>query len=439
LLADADKPAFRVLAGRLADRLRDYDGPAMPSGQRVFLMGRLRRLAPGTPAFAAQSAEELAGQYLEVPQPQPELLRWTKAKPADADLWHVAAAKGRIVAIARHGRLVEELGAACRLDAAFPGAKAELVAPDAAEPTFAAFLTAPAANALPGWTLQVRLVGDDPFSAAADRQKAAYAWTAGLGVTTILAFALIVAGYVGRQVKLARLKNDLIATVSHELKTPLASMRVLVDTLLDGRCRDDQQAHEYYRLIARENERLSRLIENFLTFSRMERNKVAFDFAEVRVEEAIATAAQAVRERFSRPGCRLEVEVAPDLPPVRADRDALVTVLLNLLDNAYKYTGDDKQVSVRATAFGGSVRLEVRDNGIGISRRAMRRIFDRFYQADQRLSRGAGGCGLGLSIVRFIVEAHGGAIDVTSRPGEGSTFTVSLPCAAARVAGPPSP
>jgi signal transduction histidine kinase len=121
------------------------------------------------------------------------------------------------------------------------------------------------------------------------------------------------------------------------------------------------------------------------------------------------------------------VDLPADLPRIRADRDALVTVLLNLLDNAWKYSGDGKAVAIRAFAADGSVSIEVSDNGVGMSRRAMRRIFDRFYQVDQTLSRKAGGCGLGLSIVKFILDAHGGSIDVKSQVRQGSTFTIRLP------------
>jgi len=249
----------------------------------------------------------------------------------------------------------------------------------------------------------------------------------GVGVIAVLAVAL--AGYLGRQIRVTRLKNDLIATVSHELKTPLSSMRVLVDTLLEGRCRNEQQAHEYFAMIAKENERLSRLIDNFLTFSRMERNKRTFDFAPTDVAKIVRTAADAMRDRFSSPGAQLEARVAENLPPVQADADALVTVLINLLDNAWKYSGDQKRVVVRATPGDGVVRIEVSDNGTGMSRRTVRRIFKRFYQADQTLSRKAGGCGLGLSIVKFIVDAHGGDIEVTSQVGKGSTFTVCIPVA----------
>jgi signal transduction histidine kinase len=134
-----------------------------------------------------------------------------------------------------------------------------------------------------------------------------------------------------------------------------------------------------------------------------------------------------VRERFSSPESRLDVDLPADLPQVRADRDAMVTVLLNLLDNAWKYSGDDKSVKVRAFTDGSSVCIEVADNGVGMSRRAMSRIFDKFYQVDQTLSRKAGGCGLGLAIVKFILDAHGGSIDVKSQTGKGSTFTIRLP------------
>ena len=229
--------------------------------------------------------------------------------------------------------------------------------------------------------------------------------------------------------RLTRLKNDLIATVSHELKTPLTSMRVLVDTLLEGRCAGPGQEREYLRLIAGENQRLTRLIDNFLNFSRMERNRHAFEFAEVKLDEVVRAAAESVRERFSAPHCRLEVDVPPDLPAIIADRDALVTVVLNLLDNAWKYSGEEKEVSVRARAADGEIILSVQDNGIGLSHRQIRRIFEPFYQVDQSLSRRAGGCGLGLSIVRFIVRAHGGQVAAASEPGKGSAFTVRLPVA----------
>jgi signal transduction histidine kinase len=283
---------------------------------------------------------------------------------------------------------------------------------------------------MPDWTLALYLNGPDPFASAAARQNQAYLWTGILAIAFIAALAAAIAGYITRQIRLTGLKNDFIATVSHELKTPLAAMRVLVDTLREGRCTGEQQAREYFDLIARENQRLSRLIDSFLTFSRMERNKRAFTFAAVDVAEVLHAAADTVAERFAAPH-QLELVVEADLPRAWADRDAVMTILLNLLDNAWKYSGETKRVLLRASADNGMVKIEVVDNGIGLSRRALRRIFERFYQVDQTLSRGAGGCGLGLSIVKFIVDAHGGRIDVRSEVGSGSTFTVRLPIAAA--------
>jgi signal transduction histidine kinase len=122
--------------------------------------------------------------------------------------------------------------------------------------------------------------------------------------------------------------------------------------------------------------------------------------------------------------------MAADLPSIRGDVDALVTALLNLLDNAWKYTGDKKHIVLRTEAHNGSVCFSVEDNGIGLTPREEKRVFRRFYQVDQGLSRSAGGCGLGLSIVQSIVEAHRGSVRVESEPGRGSTFTIEIPALA---------
>jgi two-component system phosphate regulon sensor histidine kinase PhoR len=143
---------------------------------------------------------------------------------------------------------------------------------------------------------------------------------------------------------------------------------------------------------------------------------------------AIARAAvDAVNAKFSRAQCKLKVVIHENLPDVLADQDAMVTVLVNLLDNAYKYSYDEKKIELTVFSDSGSVCFRVSDNGIGMSQRAVKKIFKRFYQVDRSLSRRAQGCGLGLSIAKFIVDAHKGSISVESKPGEGSTFTVKLP------------
>ena len=262
-----------------------------------------------------------------------------------------------------------------------------------------------------------------------NRITAVYLWSA-IAVIGFLAIStLALMTYVARSIRLTRLKNNLIATVTHELKTPLASMRLLVDTLRDDRMTDPAQAREYLDLIASENQRLTRLIDNFLAFSRMERNKNAFVFEPTDVTDVIQDAVACVKDRFKAPDCELSVEMDASLHEhrIEADRDALVTVLLNLLDNAWKYTDTPKQISVRGLAVNASVFIEVTDNGKGLTKREQARVFDRFYQVDQSLSRQVGGCGLGLSIVKFIVDAHDGNVSVKSTLGQGSTFTLQFP------------
>ena len=282
-------------------------------------------------------------------------------------------------------------------------------------------------SGFPGWTIELFFKEGNVLEEAAGRNIAVYTWTSVLVIGLILVSGAMAAKSIGRQVKINRLKNDFIATVTHELKTPLASMRVLVDTLLEGHYREPGRVTEYLQLISRENERLSRLIDNFLTFSRMERNKQAFRM-ELADPGAIAhVAAEAVKTKFARGTCDFAADIADDLPLIHADPDAMVTVLVNLLDNAYKYTRDEKRIRLDVSSGNGAVRFVVSDNGIGIPRRALGRIFKRFYQVDRSLSRRAEGCGLGLSIAQFIVEAHHGSIRVDSKPDRGSTFTVTIP------------
>jgi signal transduction histidine kinase len=289
------------------------------------------------------------------------------------------------------------------------------------------FLTTPIGKYYADWRVELYFEDNDIFEETTRRQITLYVWAGVLVIVLILAAGGLAGQAVGKQVKLNKLKNDFVATASHELKTPLASMRVLVDTLLEGNYKDQQQAREYLELIAKENERLSGLINNFLTFSRMERNKQAFEMVRSSPAAIARAAAEAVKTQLSRGQCDFRVNINENLPDVLADHDAIVTVLVNLLDNAYKYSYGDRHIELNVSAQDKSVRFRVSDNGIGMSRRAVRKIFKRFYQVDRSLSRHAQGCGLGLSIAKFIVDAHKGSISVDSELGKGSTFTVKLP------------
>jgi signal transduction histidine kinase len=292
------------------------------------------------------------------------------------------------------------------------------------------FTVAVLPDGFPGWKAELYFEGGDVFEKAASRQIAVYIWTGVLVILLVLIAAALATRAVGRQIRLNRMKNDFIATVSHELKTPLASMRVLVDTLLEGNIRDEAQGKEYLRLTARENERLSRMIDNFLTFSRMERNRKAFTIADAQPAAIVNEAVESLRAKHAANHCHLTIEIGHALPEIQADHDAIVTVLVNLLDNACKYTNEPKSVSLKVFAANRFVCFVVSDNGIGIARRHLRKIFDSFYQVDSSLARKAEGCGLGLSIVKFIVDAHKGRVEVESKVGVGSAFTVRLPVSA---------
>ncbi len=431
-------------------RLGFYLDPLPRSPQRLFLMHAVQHLHPyfGTTHFPTLPAEELAAEFLAAGAP-------IDAKPVlhSAGLpgvWQFGSTKGRIVMLFRDKTILQELDKLAAEEKLPSGARVQLLPPNQT-PDMSKFLhVLPAGDRLPGWQLGLTWNDEQLVNATARGKIAAYMLTGLLAVAIAAGLALWIAITFRRQMRLTRLKNDLVATVSHELKTPLTSIRLLVDTLLSGTCgagvspaeaavlpasaagtaapqNDPKQVREYLELIAKENARLSRLIDNFLTFSRMERNKRAFSFSPIAPAAIVASAADAVRERFQQAGCRFDAQVEPGLPPVNADADAMTTALVNLLDNAWKYTEADKQIALRAYGDGGRVSFAVCDNGIGLSRAACKKVFERFYQVDRELSRSRGGCGLGLSIVEFIVKGHGGDVTVRSRPGQGSTFTITLP------------
>lgn len=320
------------------------------------------------------------------------------------------------------GSDLEELGISYRIIDSFGTYACGLKNPEKQ-----AFLTAPLGKFFPSWNVEIHFKDIDIFETTANEQKVVYLWTGMLAIAVMIAAGLMAANVVSKQIRINRLKNDFIATVSHELKTPLASMRVLVDTLLEGSYRNQQQVTEYLQLVSKENERLTGLIDNFLTFSRMERNKQTFEMIRTNPAVIARDAAQAVKTKFDTGQCRFNVDVPDDLPDVSADRDAMVTVLVNLLDNAYKYSYDNRQIDLKVSSENSLVCFCVSDRGAGMSRRHIRRIFNRFYQVDRSLSRQTEGCGLGLSIAKFIIDAHKGTISVDSKVGEGSTFVVKLP------------
>jgi signal transduction histidine kinase len=428
LMKSPSNPAYRQTAMRLFDRLNEYQAPLMASSQRLFLMKQLQAQWPECSPFPTMAGEELAAEYLES---NPAQLRAGKLQPTPLpEIWAFLTQDQKTLALFRLDHLLAAFQATINTQRTIPQIRFTLLPPEKAPSGIVPFLSTSLANELSSWQLILSMEDSDPFDSVSRQKIAVYLWIGVLVTLVLVLLASMLAVYLRRQIRLTRLKNDLIATVSHELKTPLASMRLLVDTLLAGHYRDPQQVIDYLRLIGKENARLSNLIDNFLAFSRMERKKTTFDRSVLHAEEIVNAAMEAMGDRLKAPSCQVKVNLDPELPAINGDRDALVTVVVNLLDNALKYSGEHKQIQLRSFASNGTVSIEVGDNGMGFSRRAAKRIFDRFYQVDRSLSGHAGGCGLGLSIVKFIVTAHGGSVEATSQPGKGSTFTVRLPAIA---------
>jgi two-component system phosphate regulon sensor histidine kinase PhoR len=247
-----------------------------------------------------------------------------------------------------------------------------------------------------------------------------------IGVTLVLVF-------LRREADLSVLQADFVSKVSHELRTPLTSIRLFVETM--QRAHADRATQEKcLDALGRETERLTQLIERLLDWGRMEAGRKQFDLNSVDVSALVGEAAEAftpLRERH--PELDFSVDVQPDLPPVYVDRGAMVDAIGNLLSNALKYGGTPPKVRLRACRAGERIGIEVTDNGEGIPHGEHRRIFDKFYRIDDRLSREREGSGLGLSIVKHIVRAHRGRVQLESTRGKGSTFRILLPSAHARI------
>jgi len=241
--------------------------------------------------------------------------------------------------------------------------------------------------------------------------------------------ALVMLRDVTRARQLEQMRKDFVANVTHELRTPLTSIQGFAETLLEGALEDPDTARHFVEIMHRESSHLSALIDELLDLSRVESGKFRLQRRPTPPAELIEAAVSRLAPKAEKKGIRLTAEVPGVLPPVDGDPDRLIQVLSNLVDNAVKYTPADGRVTVSAWKSEGGVRIAVQDTGPGIPQADLGRIFERFYRVDKARSRATGGTGLGLAIAKHIVEAHGGAIEVASEVGRGSTFTVILPTA----------
>lgn len=250
-----------------------------------------------------------------------------------------------------------------------------------------------------------------------------------LGALSLLMIGGLVLTFrsVNKQVALARLKSDFVSNVSHELRTPLALIRLYAETLELGRINTEEKKLDYYSIIRKESERLTALINNILDFSRIEAGRKEYDFRETDIGELVRNTLDSYRYQIEQQGFALEEQIDPGIPPVHVDREAIARALVNLVNNALKYSDRDKFLGVKLYRANSVLKLEVVDRGIGIDRNDQARIFEKFYRTCDPLVHNTKGSGLGLSLVQHITQAHGGDVEVESAPGRGSKFTMILP------------
>lgn len=239
--------------------------------------------------------------------------------------------------------------------------------------------------------------------------------------------AVVVINDVSRLYRLENLRSDFVANVSHELKTPITSIKGFIETLLDGAKDDPKEAQRFLKIVAKHADRLNAIIDDLLTLSRLEKDQEhAMTFQRVPLAGILHSAAEVCSHRAGKKNISIQVESAENLI-VNVNQPLMEQALINLIGNAVKYSKEGKTVTVRAEQDRNGIRLTVTDQGYGIAPEHLERLFERFYRVDKGRSRQEGGTGLGLAIVKHIAQAHGGTVSVESTFGKGSTFTINLP------------
>jgi signal transduction histidine kinase len=246
-------------------------------------------------------------------------------------------------------------------------------------------------------------------------------------MTVMLTGIILIIRAVMHESEISRLKSEFVSNVSHELKTPLALIRMFGETLDSGIVTEEKSRRKFYSIIRKESERLTHLINNVLDFSRMDTGAKEYNFIETDLVDLVGNSIEAYNFQISNNGFKIENEMPDESINLKIDRDAISQVLLNLLNNAVKYSDKEKYIGIKVSKNSDFAMISVTDHGIGISKEELKKIFDKFYRVSTSRTRETRGSGLGLTLAKHIIEAHGGTIEVESEVGEGSRFTISIP------------
>jgi two-component system, OmpR family, phosphate regulon sensor histidine kinase PhoR len=247
-----------------------------------------------------------------------------------------------------------------------------------------------------------------------------------LGVILIIG-VWIVFRSIKREIEFAQVKSDFVSNVSHELRTPLALISMFAETLDMGRARTEEKKKEYVKIISQETNRLSSIVNKILNFSKMEAGKRTYNIVESDINEVASKVYDTYRFHLKNNGFSSSFNPAENIPPVKIDPDAVSEALINLIDNAMKYSEDEKNVQINTGLEDDYVYLEVKDKGVGISEENQKKVFEKFFRVTSGLVHNTKGTGLGLTLVKHIIDAHKGDIELKSRRWEGSTFRLKFP------------
>jgi two-component system phosphate regulon sensor histidine kinase PhoR len=278
----------------------------------------------------------------------------------------------------------------------------------------------------PDHIIKIRLKGTTIQDAAKERFNRNILLIILMDVTLIFG-AWFIFRTISREMELVAMKSDFVSNVSHELRTPLSLIRMFAETLEMGRVKTEKKKREYYTTIVNETDRLTRLINNILNFSRMESNTRRYNFNLIQLNDIAASVISIYSYRLKQLSFTVETSLADNLPKIFADDEAIAEALHNLFDNAIKYSRENKFLRIATSLKQNSITIEVEDHGIGISSVHHSKIFEKFYRVSHGLVHTAKGSGLGLAIVQHIVHSHNGTISVVSEPQHGSKFIITLP------------
>ena len=284
------------------------------------------------------------------------------------------------------------------------------------------------------WRLQVSPSSSEELAVSVQNRRLVEIAMVGLSCLVIVAAVIVILVAAERARRVSALKSEFVANVSHELKTPLALVRMFAEMLQSGRVASDEKRKEYLEIIVRESERLSGLIENVLDFARVERGRDAYELEEGDVGEAVTRAVAVYRYRAEREQVQIDVDIESGLPRAQIDERAIQLAVINLMDNALKYAPDGERITVSAARRGERIAVRVKDEGPGVAPDDRSRIFERFVRGDGASSTAekkgrspVRGSGIGLALVKHIAESHGGKAWVESELGHGATFIFTIP------------